>query len=117
MPSMIDATTRQQIRRMQADPIVRVQPRNGRVQVQPGLFFNRVSAPGERVHAVAEPSFCVIAQGSKDILLGPHRFRYDPAHYLITTMALPMMAEVVESSSEKPYLGSDWCWIRPSSPR
>ena len=30
-------------------------------------------------------SFCVIAQGSKEVLLGDERYRYDPAHYLIAT--------------------------------
>ena len=49
--------------------------------------------------------FCVIAQGSKEILLGERRFRYDPAHYLISTMGLPMIGEVVEASPRRPYLG------------
>jgi AraC-like DNA-binding protein len=56
------------------------------------------------MHGVAEPSFCVIAQGSKIILLGDEQFRYDRAHYLITTLQLPMVGEVVEASPEKPYL-------------
>jgi AraC-like DNA-binding protein len=46
----------------------------------------------------------VIAQGSKDILLGDDTFRYDPAHYLISTMELPLIGEVVEASPERPYL-------------
>ena len=36
------------------------------------------------------PAFCVIAQGSKEILLGDTRYRYDPAHYLITTAELQL---------------------------
>jgi AraC-like DNA-binding protein len=78
--------------------------RDGRVEVRPGLFFNRVSSSSEPVHAVAEPSFCVIAQGSKDILVGEDRFRYDPAHYLIATMEVPLIGQVVEASPQRPYL-------------
>jgi AraC-like DNA-binding protein len=47
----------------------------------------------------------VIAQGSKEILLGDQTFRYDPAHYLITTMELPLVGQVVEASAQRPYLG------------
>jgi AraC-like DNA-binding protein len=47
----------------------------------------------------------VIAQGSKHILLGEQSFRYDPAHYLITTVELPLSGEVVDASPERPYLG------------
>jgi AraC-like DNA-binding protein len=56
------------------------------------------------LHGVLEPSFCVIAQGSNDILIGDERFRYDPAHYLITTVGLPAVGHVVEASKDEPYL-------------
>jgi AraC-like DNA-binding protein len=46
-----------------------------------------------------------MAQGSKIIMLGEEVYRYDPAHYLITTMELPLAGEVVEASAEQPYLG------------
>jgi hypothetical protein len=64
-----------------------------------------------RVAACASPapfkatSFCVIAQGSKEILLGDDRYRYDPAHYLITTAALPVSGRILKASEERPYLG------------
>jgi len=56
------------------------------------------------VHGVSTPSFCVIAQGSKEILLGDDRYRYDPAHYLITTAALPVSGRILEASEKRPYL-------------
>src|SRR5918997_6601445 len=49
--------------------------------------------------------FCVIAQGSKEILLGDELYRYDPNHYLVTTAALPVAGRVTEASEERPYLG------------
>lgn len=77
---------------------------DGRLEAQPGLFLNRAAKPGEMLHAVAEPSLCIIAQGSKEVLLGDQRFRYDSARYLITTMELPVSGQVVEATPEKPYL-------------
>jgi AraC-like DNA-binding protein len=87
-----------------ADRIARALPRDGTSEPHPGLFCNRSSSPSEPVHGVIEPSFCVIAQGSKEVLLGADRFRYGPAHYLISTVGLPAAGRVVEASRERPYL-------------
>jgi AraC-like DNA-binding protein len=46
----------------------------------------------------------VIAQGSKEVLLGEDLYRYDPAHYLITTAALPITTRIPEASKERPFL-------------
>jgi AraC-like DNA-binding protein len=111
MRKKMNARDENQTRRVRADReelaarIAKGAPHDGRFEVQPGLFFNRLSAPHQPAHGVVPPSFCVIAQGSKDILLGDERFHYDPAHYLITTLGLPLTGEVVEASSEHPYLG------------
>ncbi|MEZ4709863.1 MAG: AraC family transcriptional regulator [Caldilineaceae bacterium] len=55
-------------------------------------------------HGVSDPVFCAPAQGSKEILLGEKRYRYDPAHYLVTTVELPVASRIVEASPERPYL-------------
>jgi AraC-like DNA-binding protein len=46
----------------------------------------------------------VVAQGSKEILLGDRRYRYDPAYYLIVTAELPIASRITEASKEHPYL-------------
>jgi AraC-like DNA-binding protein len=74
------------------------------IEVFPGLFLGRSSQLTERLHSVFKPAFCVIAQGSKQVLLGEETFRYDPGHYLISTVDLPIVSHVVEASEEKPYL-------------
>jgi AraC-like DNA-binding protein len=84
--------------------IARAVPADGTVEPLPGLHLNRVSAPTEPLHSATRPSFCVIAQGSKEILLGESRYRYDPAHYLIATIELPAVSRIVEASPERPYL-------------
>lgn len=77
---------------------------DGTVEPLPGLSLHRSSAPGEPLHSVYDPVFCVIAQGSKEVFLGRERYLYDAAHYLIVTANLPVAAHVLEASPERPYL-------------
>lgn len=84
--------------------IARAIPHDGMIEPVKGLFFHRASAPTELAHGVTASAFCVIAQGSKEILLGEHRYRYDPAHYLLTTVELPVVSRIVQASRERPYL-------------
>src|SRR5437764_509191 len=84
--------------------MARAIPEDGILEVFPGLFLGRSSRLTERVHSVFKPAFCVIAQGSKQVLLGEEVFRYDPGHYLISTVDLPIVSQVVEASKERPYL-------------
>ncbi|MEO7716387.1 MAG: AraC family transcriptional regulator [Capsulimonas sp.] len=86
------------------DRIARAAPSNGTVEPVKGLHLNRASVVTEPHHSVTYPSFCVIAQGSKEILLGEERYRYDPYKYLLATVELPAVSYLVEASPEKPYL-------------
>jgi AraC-like DNA-binding protein len=87
-----------------AERIARAIPEDGAVEPLKGLHLNRSSIPTEPLHGVTKPSFCVIAQGSKEVLLGDSRYRYDPAHYLLATVELPVVGQVLEASAERPYL-------------
>lgn len=79
---------------------------DGLLEPFPGIVLGRFSRPTEeQVYAMFKPSFCVIAQGSKEVLLGEETFRYNPGNYLISTVILPVISQVVEASEEKPYLG------------
>jgi AraC-like DNA-binding protein len=55
---------------------------------------------------MSKPAFCVIAQGSKEVFLGEDRYQYDPAHYLLVTVELPVVGQVLEASQEQPYLSA-----------
>jgi AraC-like DNA-binding protein len=79
-------------------------PYIGRREVLPGLHLNRALAMTGPVHGVTHPSFCVIAQGAKEIHLGEECYRYDPYHYLLATVELPAVSQLVAASSERPYL-------------
>lgn len=70
----------------------------------PGTRLTRASRISEPVDSVYEPSLCVVAQGSKLVLLGEHSYRYDSASYLTASVHLPITGQVVEASPEMPYL-------------
>jgi AraC-like DNA-binding protein len=84
--------------------IARATRTDGIAQPLPGLHLTRSSSPLGPAHGVFEPSLCVIAQGSKEVLLGESRYRYDPFHYLLTTVDLPYAGQVLEASPARPYL-------------
>jgi AraC-like DNA-binding protein len=69
-----------------------------------GLHLHRFSSPMEACHTASIPSFCVLAQGSKEILLGSDRYQYDPAHYLLVTVELPIISQILEASKAQPCL-------------
>nr|WGD88358.1 AraC family transcriptional regulator [Bacillus subtilis] len=70
----------------------------------PSLFFIRESHASEPVYSVYKPSFCVIIQGGKEVLLAKERYRYSPADYLVASVNLPVAGQVIKASSEEPYL-------------
>ena len=84
--------------------IERTMRQDGSVQPLPGLHLYRHSIPLEPVYSLVEPSVCVVAQGSKEFLLGESRYRYDPFHYLLVTVNLPYVGQVLEASKERPFL-------------
>jgi AraC-like DNA-binding protein len=84
--------------------IGRTMRQDGSAQPLPGLHLYRHSIPLEQVYSLVEPSVCVVAQGSKEFLLGKIRYRYDPFHYLLVTVDLPYVGQVLEASKERPFL-------------
>ncbi len=70
-----------------------------------GLSLFRREAPSGPISGMYEPSLCLIAQGSKRVLLEDDIYVYDAQHYLITSVHLPTIVEITSASREKPYLG------------
>ena len=71
----------------------------------PGLMLVRYDAPTEPVSGMYEPCVCLVAQGAKRVVLGDEEYVYDANHYLITSVGLPVVANVISASSETPLLG------------
>jgi AraC-like DNA-binding protein len=51
-----------------------------------------------------EPSICLVAQGVKQVLLGDDTYVYNARHFLVTSVDLPTVVQVIKASREKPCL-------------
>lgn len=71
----------------------------------PRLSMARASKVTEPMHGMHQPSLCVIAQGSKQVMLGDRIYVYGPSHHLVVTVDVPVVGQVIEASSDEPYLG------------
>ena len=69
------------------------------------LAFFRWDAPTAPSSGMYEPSICMVVQGAKRVILGEETYIYDANHYLITSVHLPTVVQVIEASREKPFLG------------
>ena len=78
---------------------------DGVIEPLKGVRLSRASATMKPVYGVSEPTFCVIAQGSKEVHLGANRYQYDAYSYLLATAELPIVSRVLEASEAQPYLG------------
>lgn len=70
-----------------------------------GLSLHRWDAPTEPTSYMLAPSICLIGQGRKRLFLGEDIYIYDAHRFLITSVDLPVVAQILEARSEKPYLG------------
>lgn len=111
MDSMSQEQSEREVRRTEdnraelVERIAHALREDGIIEPMKGLHLYRISRAREPIHGVTAPAFCVIAQGSKEVMLGEERFQYDPLHYLLAAVELPVVGQVLEASKEKPYLG------------
>jgi AraC-like DNA-binding protein len=71
----------------------------------PGLSLYRRDEPTQPASGMYEPSICLTAQGAKRVLLGDDIYVYDAHHFLITSVDLPTVWQIIEANREKPCLG------------
>jgi AraC-like DNA-binding protein len=57
------------------------------------------------VHSTMGPLLCIVAQGSKIMMLGKDVLEYDPSRMLILAVDLPIAGQVTRASLREPYLG------------
>ncbi|HUX52552.1 MAG TPA: AraC family transcriptional regulator [Spirochaetia bacterium] len=71
----------------------------------PRLHFSRFEQPTDPTSYTMDASVCLIAQGSKRVMLGEDAYVYDTNNYLVTSVDLPVVAQIIQASPERPYLG------------
>ncbi|WP_337034686.1 AraC family transcriptional regulator [Paenibacillus illinoisensis] len=70
----------------------------------PSLSLIRASEISQPIYSVHQPALCIVAQGSKLVVLGPESYTYDRTQYLVASVNLPISGQVVQATAEKPYL-------------
>lgn len=68
------------------------------------LNLFRFSSPTPLLHSVFKPVLCLVAQGSKHMMVGDETYVYDPTHFLLITVDLPVVSQVIEATPRAPYL-------------
>ncbi len=72
----------------------------------PGLILGRSNGSIPRFPLVYSPSICVVAQGQKRVFQSGEDFIvYDPLHYLVVTLPMPLEAEIHVDREGRPFLG------------
>jgi AraC-like DNA-binding protein len=95
-------TARESLRRS----IARWTDKSERVETAiPGLTLYQRPEPTHPASAMYEPSICMVAQGAKRVVLGDETYVYDAHHFLITSVDLPTVVQIVKASREKPCTG------------
>lgn len=70
-----------------------------------GLTFFRHASPCAPACAVVKSVFALLVQGAKRVVLADETYDYDQRHYLVTSVDLPLFAQITEASPAAPYLG------------
>ena len=71
----------------------------------PGLSLFQRNEPTQPESRMYEPRICLITQGAKRVLLGDDTYVYGERHFLITSVNLPTVVQIIKASREKPCLG------------
>jgi AraC-like DNA-binding protein len=64
----------------------------------------RSSRPTAPLPTLYQPGLCIVAQGRKQAMLGPTVYVYDRSQYLVISVDVPIVAQILEASAERPYL-------------
>jgi AraC-like DNA-binding protein len=85
--------------------VARLAPVDGVHQTAfPSLALSRGSVPTVCMPTVCQPCLGFVVQGRKRALLNDEVFHYDALNYLVVSVTLPMMGQVVEATTDRPFL-------------
>ncbi len=63
----------------------------------PRLSLFAARQPSAPTHVLYQPALCIVARGSKRVISGDALHVYDPAHYLIVSIDVPVTGQVTEA--------------------
>ena len=69
-------------------------------------LFRRDSPTVTPMPVIYQPSIYMVLLGSKAAYLGKERYQYDPMHYLVSCVPLPLEGQILQASEQRPYLAA-----------
>jgi len=69
-------------------------------------LFRRDNPMASPLPVIYQPSIYMVLLGSKATFLGKERYQYDPMHYLVSCVPLPLEGQILQASKETPYLAA-----------
>lgn len=70
----------------------------------PRLEISVGQASTDKAPCLYRSMICFILQGSKDVAIHGQRLSYDPAHYLISAIDLPLSGQILNAGDGRPYV-------------
>lgn len=70
----------------------------------PRLFLMRASQITEPMPTVYDPALCIVVQGRKQAMLADEVYVYGPEQFLVVSVDLPVVGQVIEATPAEPYL-------------
>ncbi len=70
----------------------------------PGLSFYRRGSACDPASAFYEPSLSLVVQGRKRVMVGANVYEYDACRFMLTSVDLPTIAQVLDGSETHPFL-------------
>lgn len=71
----------------------------------PNLTLYRFDQRSKPTGYLLEPSICLILQGAKRVVLGDHEHVYGADRFFVTSIDLPVIAQILKASATEPYVG------------
>lgn len=70
----------------------------------PALALIRASSPSQPLPSIYEPSLCIVVQGRKRAVLADEVYVYDPLNFLVVSVTLPVIGQIIDATADEPYL-------------
>ena len=70
----------------------------------PGVMLRAISEPTPARSFLYEPGFALVAQGKKRAVLGDRVLNYSTGQFLVVSINMPVVSQIVQATPEEPYL-------------
>jgi AraC-like DNA-binding protein len=72
--------------------------------ILPAVHYIKISQPQRRSKRHWRACLGIVAQGTKEIVLGEDVYRFDDAHYIATPLDLPVISRIAVATPARPFL-------------